>query len=139
MKSMLNRSAIAALTLFAMSLPNIALASELPPYEPNPEFKASEILSPQQLSGPNHTVDEKVLNDGFLNYYVVQTPFGDFKAAGNRSLARRIKEARALAELDDISKSDVFLDAGMQAVIAPAKALEQVARPKLCGGLFPRG
>ena len=125
---MLNRSAIAALTLFAMSLPNIVSASELPPYEPNLEFKASEILSPQQLSGPNHTLKEQVLNDGFLNYYVVQTPFGDFSAEGNRGLARRIQEARALAELEEISTSDVFLDAGMQAVIAPAKALEQVAR-----------
>jgi hypothetical protein len=116
------------ITLVAISLFASASASELPPYEPNPEFKATEILSPQQLSSPNHTVHEQVLNDGFLNYYVVQTPFGDFKADGNRSLARRIQEARALAELEDISKSDVFLDAGMQAVIAPAKALEQVAR-----------
>jgi hypothetical protein len=117
-------------TLVAISLlfSASASASELPPYEPNPEFKASKILSPQQLSGPNHTVHEQVLNDGLLNYYVVQTPFGDFKAAGNQGLARRIREARALAELEDISTSDVFLDASMRAVIAPAKALEQIAR-----------
>jgi len=116
------------ITVVAISLLASVSASELPPYEPNPEFKATEILSPLQLSGPNHTVQEQVLNDGLLNYYVVQTPFGDFEAAGNQGLARRIQEAHALAELEEISTSDVFLDAGMQTVIAPAEALEQVVR-----------
>jgi len=68
---------------------SLAAAAPLPQYEPNPELQASEILSPQQLRGEDHAVREIVLNDGFLNQYVVETPFGDFDAEGNRQLVRR--------------------------------------------------
>ena len=50
---------------------SLAAAAPLPQYEPNPELQASEILSPQQLRGEDHAVREIVLNDGFLNQYVV--------------------------------------------------------------------
>ena len=66
---------------------------------------------------------ETVSNDNFLNHYVVETPFGDFEAEGNRLLTQRVQEAHALAELELVSNSDLFIDAAKRAVTAPVKAV----------------
>jgi len=103
----------------------VASASELPAFEPNPQLRASEILLPEQLRSEDHVVREIVNNDGFLNHYVVETPFGDFDAEGNRLLIGRVQEAHALAELDRVSKSDLYLDAAKRVVVAPVQAVSR--------------
>ncbi len=100
-------------------------ASQLPPYEPNPELRASEILSAELLRSEDHSVAEAVPNDGFFNHYVVETPFGDFEAEGNRQLNLRVQEAHALAELDRFSNTDLFIDAGKRVVMAPVQAVDR--------------
>ena len=101
----------------------LATASQLPGFEPDPEFNASEILPASQLHSDDHKVRETVVNDGFMNQYVVETSFGNFEADGNRQLSRRIQESRALAELDQVTKSDLYLDAAKRVVTAPVKAV----------------
>ena len=120
------RSAAAmSFMLIVLSLGSETSAAELPPFESNPEFRASKILSPELLRSEHHTVQEKVTNDGFLNYYVVQTPFGNFSAEGNRLLKQRIQEARALAELEQVSHSDLFIQAAARTLKQPVEALDQ--------------
>jgi hypothetical protein len=98
---------------------------QLPTFETNPVFRASDILTPAELRSEDHVVSETVNNDGFMNHYVVETPFGDFEADGNRQLGFRIQEAHALAELDRVSNSDLFVDAAKRAVTAPVVAVNQ--------------
>ncbi|MCK5432914.1 MAG: hypothetical protein KAJ03_09230, partial [Gammaproteobacteria bacterium] len=38
-----------------------------PTYEQPVQLRASEILSPDLVKGPHHQVDEKVVNDAYLN------------------------------------------------------------------------
>ena len=77
-------------------------------------------------SGSNYTLDEVVSDDGFQNNYLIKTEYGDFSAAGSINLRLRIKEVDALAYLEAMSKSAVFLnalkDAGIDSVVAMSKA-----------------
>jgi len=106
-----------------MAIVLLAAVSKLPPYESELELQASEILSPQLLHSEDHDIRESVANDGFFNHYVVETPFGDFDAEGNRTLTSRVQEAHALAELDRVSNTDLFIDAAQRAVMAPVQAV----------------
>jgi hypothetical protein len=78
------------------------------------------------LSGPNYTLDEVVSSDGFQNDYLIKTTYGDFTAEGSIDLRVRIQEVDALAYLEAMSKSAVFLnalkDAGIDSVVAISKA-----------------
>ena len=79
-----NRSAVmvcAVLVLIAVLAwqPTITVAAQAG-FESAVVLSASKILPPELLSGPNHRVQEKVTNDGFLNIYVVDSKFGSFRA-----------------------------------------------------------
>ena len=49
-------------------------------YEQRQVLSASKILPPDLLSGPNHRVEERVYNDGYLNTYRIGSKFGTFVA-----------------------------------------------------------
>src|SRR5207244_3342689 len=46
-------------------------------YESAPVLSASKILPPELLAGPNHHVEERVYNDGYLNRYTVNRSSAD--------------------------------------------------------------
>jgi len=73
-------------------------------------LKASEILSPELRSGPNHQVEEKVLNDGYLNYYKINSKYGHFTAVSTAQLKKRIHEIHAIAELEKVKGTKEFMD-----------------------------
>lgn len=96
------------------------------PYESLDGVDMQTAVPASLLSGPNYTLDEVVSNDGFQNNYLIKTDFGDFSAQGSIDLRVRIKEVDALAYLEAMSKSAVFLnalkDAGIDSVVAISKA-----------------
>ena len=47
-------------------------------YESPPVLSASVLLPAQILQGPHHRVDERVVNDGYLNHYTIHSQFGEF-------------------------------------------------------------
>src|SRR5687767_4502882 len=71
--------------------PVVALAAQ-PTYEPPATLSASKILPPDLLAGPNHRVEEKVSNDGYLNTYRVGSKFGTFAVLSTPMLRKRIGE-----------------------------------------------
>ena len=77
-------------------------------HEGYPVLKASELLKPEVLKGPYHTVMEAVPTQGFANQYTVQTNWGVFTVRGNHLLAKRIHEFQAIARLEQASKSEEF-------------------------------
>ncbi|MDH3641499.1 MAG: hypothetical protein OES38_05355 [Gammaproteobacteria bacterium] len=85
-------------------------------------FKASEVLSSELRKSENHEVGEYVTNDGFMNNYVISSPFGTFEARGAPMLRIRVHEVGALAELDGLSKTKVFVDAAAQSALKAATA-----------------
>ena len=65
-------------------------------YETAPVLNASQILPPELLSGPNHRVQERVTNDGYLNTYQIDSKFGTFTAVSTAVLRKRIGEINAM-------------------------------------------
>jgi hypothetical protein len=77
-------------------------------FEEPPVFTASDILEPGQLSGPNHKVDHRVANDGFMNHYTIQSRFGTFEAGSNAELTILIREINAIAAMDKAESTEEF-------------------------------
>jgi hypothetical protein len=94
--------------------------------EPPPAFKASALLAPAVLKGEHYAVDDAVRTDGYFHEFTLTSPLGAFEAIGRSQLAVRIEEINALAALEDVSKSEVFLAAAGQSVVNVGKGAAAV-------------
>ena len=74
-------------------------------------LSASKILPPDLLSGPNHRVEERVYNDGYLNTYRIGSKFGTFVAVSTPMLRKRIGEINALVRMEQIQNTKEFTSA----------------------------
>ena len=97
-------------------------------FEELPELKASEILKPEILKGPKHTVRESVPTSSGMNQFVIDSDYGVFDAEGNEMLLRRIKEVYAIDQLKGVSKTDQFEQSLMTAAKGPYNAAKNVVR-----------
>lgn len=98
--------------------------------EPDPTLKASAILTPAQLKGPNHTVAEAATTPGFFHVFSVTSTFGTFEAEGTSQVAARMREIAALAALHEVSKTEVFVKAaGASVVKAGTGVVNAVSSP----------
>ena len=59
------------------------------------EYKAGALLKPEMVQGRLHRVDERVLHDGFLYHFTVQSSFGPYEVTSIPSLAVLIHELDA--------------------------------------------
>ena len=120
-----------SIALFANAFHLMALpgfAEDHSSYETPQERKAADILSPQLLEGEHHSVDDRVRSDGYLNYYTITSDYGEFEAVSTATLRIRIAEIGALVELDELSKTDVFIKAAADAgIVAPLGSINQLA------------
>jgi hypothetical protein len=111
---------LACLAAVAVGRPYYAAA---PADEPPPRFTANQLLQPAQLRGPHHTVAEAVQTEGYFHEFGITSDFGAFDAAGRSMLAVRLHEVEALAQLDDVSKTEVFLKAAGTSVLNVGKGV----------------
>ena len=79
-------------------------------YEAAPVLSASKILPPELLAGPHHRVQERVINDGFLNTYQIDSKFGTFTAVTNAVLRKRIGEINAMVVMEKVQSSKEYVD-----------------------------
>jgi hypothetical protein len=103
-----------------------ALVAEGDFEEPGP-LPAAHFLAPEEMEGPHWKVAALATNDGFTNSYTLTGPYGTWTARGRIQLAERIREIEALAKLEEVSKSKVFLDAVEDSVTAPIDLVRNVA------------
>lgn len=119
------------MTLVGMSLevygPQAAAAAEAD-FEPLPVLEAREILPADLLKGPHYQVAERVPSDGVMYTFHISSEFGEFSAVGQRQLAERVREVKALAELDRISKTEAFLSALATSALKQVETIEDFAR-----------
>ncbi len=136
-----NRSAAVlcmALLLIAVLAwqPTITVAAQAG-FESAVVLSASKILPPELLSGPNHRVQDKVTNDGFLNIYVVDSKFGSFRAVSTPLLRKRIQEINAMGTMEKLKGTKEFADslkasglttfsAAKNMVLSPVKTATEV-------------
>jgi hypothetical protein len=100
--------------------------SAAPVDEPPPRFTAAQLLAPAQLKGPHHTVAGAVQTEGYYHEFHVQSDYGAADAFGRSMLAVRLREVDALAQLEEVSKTAVFLAAAGQSVINVGKGVANV-------------
>jgi len=135
MSSILNfigpKSRSISITLIAVAFHLTTLpgfAADQSSYETPQVRKAADLLPPELLEGEHHSVDDRVRSDGYLNYYTITSDYGEFEAVSTATLRTRIAEIGALAELDDLSKTEVFIKAATDArIVAPLKSINQLA------------
>jgi hypothetical protein len=111
----------------------VALCSSVPAAvpdtdEPPPTFKASALLAPSVVKGAHYEVGEAVRTDGYFHEFTLSSPFGAFEAVGRSQLTVRIQEIDALAALDDVSKTEVFLKAAGQSVVKVGQGVAAVVK-----------
>lgn len=92
-------------------------------YESPKGFRASDLLTPAQVKGPHHAVAPDVKLDGYLHVFDLTTDYGPVEAEGKSTLLTRLQEVGALAELDEVSKSKVFLQAAGTSVVNVGKGV----------------
>ncbi|KHK02391.1 hypothetical protein [Desulfovibrio sp. TomC] len=85
-------------TLAAAAKPAPAEATETPP-----TLSAASLLPEAVLLGPNHSVDDKVDNDGYINTYTLHSPKGDLRVESTALLYTRIKELNAAAAMGQVN------------------------------------
>lgn len=104
MNKLYRRLACIVAGFLIVSLP----ASAAPRYESPTILKASEILAPDIVKGPHHHVDEKVVNDAYLNLYTLHSEYGDVQVTSTAKLMKYIHEVNAVAKMKEIQGTDEF-------------------------------
>jgi hypothetical protein len=120
----------ACVLCLACLLPHELLAAAPPRYEAPPTLKASSLLPPDMLSGPLFKVDDQVPTDGLMGHFTLRSELGTFEVVGRELLRIRIAELPAIQQLDNMSKSQVFVEALGRAAAKPIRsAAEMVQHP----------
>jgi hypothetical protein len=112
-------------TLAALASAALAVAAA---YEGPRTFTASELLKPAQVKGPHHSVAPTVKTEGYLHVFDITTDWGALEAEGRGMLLMRLHEVGALAELDQVSKSAVFVKAAGTSVLNVGKGVASVVQ-----------
>jgi hypothetical protein len=85
-------------------------------FETPPSFDAVALLGADKAKGEHYQVLSPVTSDGFLLTYRIRSEFGEWEVEGRPMLELRLKEVGALAQLAELSKSEVFVDAVAEGV-----------------------
>src|SRR5260370_15376925 len=97
-------------------------------FEELPELKASEIIKPELLKGPDDVVRDPVPTASGMNEFTIDSEFGLFEADGNEMLLQRLKEIDAIARLRDVSRTDEFKKSLVAAAKSPLNSAKSIAR-----------
>jgi hypothetical protein len=129
----------AKLTAFSITVLSLLLCfflnADLAPaadaaYEQPPVLTAGKILPPNILTGPNHRVQDRVLNDGFLNIYTIDSKFGQFRAVSTSLLRKRVPEIDAMARMDKLKATNEYGTAVKESALsAMVAAKDMVFQP----------
>jgi hypothetical protein len=97
-------------------------------FEAAPTLKAQDAAPPALLKGPKHTLAPTAKGDGFLLSFDVKSEFGSWHAIDLEMLDVRVKEVYSLAQLSDVSKTEIFATAFAKAAADKAKAVANVVK-----------
>ncbi len=96
------------------------------PIEQEPIVDAATLVQAALLSGPGFSVDTRVQLRGYMARFTLDTPFGPLSAESVEILAEREAEMPALAALDKVTRSSVFLSAAGTKFVATGKMIGQI-------------
>jgi hypothetical protein len=94
-------------------------------------FEASTLLGAAALKGPHYEIAEAVKTDPYFHQFTLTSDYGPFDATGRTVLTTRIQEIAALASLEEVSKTEVFLAAAGNSVVKIGQgAMAAVSNPE---------
>ena len=107
---------------------SLALITALPavgegPYETPPSFQSGQLLPANLLKGEHYELRDAVRTEGYFHEFQIQSDFGSFTAEGRSMLYVRLREVAALAALDEVSKTEVFVKAAGTSVLNLGKSV----------------
>jgi hypothetical protein len=114
-----------SVTLVALASAALAVAAA---YEAPRSFKAAELLKPAQVKGPHHSVAPTVKTEGYFHIFDITTDYGPLEAEGESMLLMRLHEVGCLAQLSEVSKSEVFLKSAGTSVLNVGKGAAAVVK-----------
>ena len=113
---------IMALALFGSVFVSTALSEE---FQKTPVvLQASDVLPGALIQGPNYTVRATVISDGFINTYDLDTNYGPLRVESTALLFKRIGELKALAQIEQLKNTDVYMNAFKQVARGPINTAE---------------
>ncbi len=139
-RRLLAAALIAATTCLSPLAAKAAKPAPAEATENPPTLSAAALLPDPVLVGPNHSVDDKVVNDGYINTYIIHTPkSGDLRVESTAKLYATIQELNTAAAMDqvnagaEIGKSVAKSAAGavtgaVNLIIHPADSLSNVGK-----------
>jgi len=74
-------------------------------------LNASEIIPSLWLKGPNYTIKERIISDGVISTYELETLYGPLTVESTVLLLKRMHELSALHKMEQLQDSDIFADA----------------------------
>lgn len=77
-------------------------------FERAADCRAADLLTSQEYSSAYHHVEDRVVNDGFTNHFVIRSDFGDFTATGIEMARIRINEVYAIARLREMKNREAY-------------------------------
>ena len=86
--------------------------------EAPPVASAPSILG-KQVNGPNYKIGDTVRSDGFLQIFSLNTTYGPYQVQGHEMLNVRLRELAAVAALEHMNKSQVYIDAAAKEAKKP--------------------
>ena len=103
-----------------------SVATAAAQYE-TPSVQAVATVLPAALSkGPQHTVKDPVVADGYMYHYRLDSTYGPFDVTGTGALRKLVHELWAIGELKQISGSEVFLKAVAGQALKPVEFAKNV-------------
>lgn len=115
----------AAICVLLLGLPSPeALAEEI--YEYGSAYNVADVLPPSVIAGPHYRVGDKVVSDGFMMTYSVESEYGPFKVTGDFALQKLLNEIAVIVELKEISHTEAFANSVVEAAKSPLRLGENL-------------
>ncbi|MFO1112969.1 MAG: hypothetical protein U1E38_07870 [Rhodospirillales bacterium] len=102
-------------------------------------LKASELLPAELRKGDTYEVDEAVRNDGLINTYTLNSPYGRYEVKGDDQLRYHENELEVLGALEEygvsqpvvfglgvVNGAENYVEGGAQLIVYPARAIANV-------------
>ena len=127
MKRAISRIAVAAMLIVGSAAVTARAQSG---FEPSPVLWAKDLAAPELLRGPQFVVNERVPVKDFLCRFTLRSDYGTFDVHGLRMLYIRVQDVHGLAQLNQMSNTQEFLQAAAQAVARPVtSAVNMITNP----------
>jgi hypothetical protein len=111
----------AGLLVSALLISALAFPGDYDPETMN--VTAASLLPSEMLKGTHYSIADDVLVSGYMNYYTVNSDYGQFTAVGNRNLKKLLHEIDAITALKTMTSAGVGTDAAVGVVADTGKSL----------------